>query len=235
MKTLIIVSHPELANSGTQSFLRAATRYLDAVTWHGLDADYPDFAINVQKEQQLLSTADRIIFQFPLYWYSSPALLKKWQDDVLTRNFTYRDQDGMLAGKQLGIVMTLGNPLKNYVAGGFEGVSISELVKPYQAIAKQAGMDFLPPFTVDQFSYMTAAQKARLLSDYQNYIANPTPFSFNGKQKWLIQRLRAKAARIDDQQQRTLLNLTIDQIENNGDELDALKDQIAMIKRGDDE
>ncbi|MHA8110232.1 NAD(P)H-dependent oxidoreductase [Lactobacillaceae bacterium Melli_B4] len=234
MKTLIVIAHPEIKDSSTQAFLkRAATRNLSNVKWHCLDLEYPDFQIDVDTEQRELMQADRIIFQFPLYWYSSPALLKKWEDDVLTRNFTYQDQDGVLAGKQLGIVVTLGTALKNYTAGGSEGFTISELTKPFQAVAKQAGMEFLPPFVVDQFSYMTPEQKARLLTDYQNYINNPHPLSFDGQQAWLVQRLRDKAQRIEDDQQRTLLELTIDQIENNQTELSSLKDQIEMIKRGD--
>ncbi|MHA8137537.1 NAD(P)H-dependent oxidoreductase [Lactobacillaceae bacterium Scapto_B20] len=234
MKTLIIISHPEIKDSGTQAFLKgAATRQLVDVDWHVLDLNYPNFQIDVDAEQRRLMQADRIIFQFPLYWYSSPALLKKWEDDVLTRNFTYQNQDGMLSGKQLGIVVTLGTALKNYTAGGSEGFTISELTKPFQSLAKQAGMEFLPPFIVDQFSYMTPEQKARLLTDYQNYINNPEPLSFNGQQKWLVQRLKQKVARIEDPQQKTLLELTIDQIESNQSELSSLKDQIEMIKRGD--
>ncbi|MBW1605193.1 NAD(P)H-dependent oxidoreductase [Lactobacillus sp. Sy-1] len=235
MKTLIIISHPELKDSGTQSFLRAATKPLPNVEWHPLDLVYPNYQIDVAAEQHRLKQVERIIFQFPLYWYSSPALLKKWEDDVLTRNFTYHDQDGMLAGKQLGIVTTLGTAAKNYVAGGSEHFTISELMKPFQALAEQAGMRFLPPFVVDQFNYMTPEQKARLLFDYQNYVDNPQPDSFTGQQEWLIQRLRARAAATIDEQQQLLLNLTIDQIENNQSELASLKEQIAMIKRGDDE
>ncbi|UQS87462.1 NAD(P)H-dependent oxidoreductase [Nicoliella spurrieriana] len=235
MKTLIIISHPEIKDSGTQAFLKGALRNLNGVTWHGLDTKYPDYQIDVAAEQKQLVAADRIIFQFPLYWYSSPALLKQWEDDVLTRNFTQVNQDGRLAGKQLGIVVTLGTAAKNYTVGGSEGVSISELMKPFQAVAKQAGMDFLPPFVVDRFKYQTAQQKAHLLFDYQNYVNNPHPATFKGQQDWVIERLRDKASREGDATRQTLLNLTIDQIEQNEAELASLKDQIEMIKRGDDE
>ncbi|MGT2357467.1 NAD(P)H-dependent oxidoreductase [Staphylococcus aureus] len=43
---------------------------------HDLYREYPDFIINVKREQELVENHDNIIFQFPLYWYSSPSLLK---------------------------------------------------------------------------------------------------------------------------------------------------------------
>ncbi len=45
-----------------------------------IEREYPDFIINVKREQELVENHDNIIFQFPLYWYSSPSLLKKWID-----------------------------------------------------------------------------------------------------------------------------------------------------------
>ena len=50
---------------------------------------YPDFKIDVAEEQKHLAAADRIILQFPFYWYSTPALLKQWQDDVLTYGWAF--------------------------------------------------------------------------------------------------------------------------------------------------
>ncbi len=50
---------------------------------------HADFAIDVKNEQSMLKAHHRIVIQFPLYWYSVPPLLKKWQDDVLTPGFSY--------------------------------------------------------------------------------------------------------------------------------------------------
>ena len=52
-------------------------------------AAYPDFKINVEHEQELIETHDRIVLQFPFYWYSSPALLKQWEDDVIKAGWAY--------------------------------------------------------------------------------------------------------------------------------------------------
>ncbi|RTL87458.1 flavodoxin family protein [Ancylobacter aquaticus] len=70
-------------------------------TSRDLYAEYPDFTIDVEREQQLLLEHDRIVLQFPMYWYSMPPLLKKWLDDVLTYNFAYGSKGDKLKGKDL--------------------------------------------------------------------------------------------------------------------------------------
>lgn len=77
MKTLIIVSHPQLAASPTQQFLKASAAGVKGATWHYLDAIK---TLDVPAEQALIQAADRLIFEFPLYWYQAPASLHEcWQ------------------------------------------------------------------------------------------------------------------------------------------------------------
>jgi Putative NADPH-quinone reductase (modulator of drug activity B) len=68
LKTLVIVSHPEINNSQTQQFLLQGAKLQD-VTWHHVE-EISD--LDVAQEQALLRENDRIIFQFPLYWYAAP-------------------------------------------------------------------------------------------------------------------------------------------------------------------
>ncbi|MCQ4504376.1 NAD(P)H-dependent oxidoreductase, partial [Vibrio parahaemolyticus] len=72
---------------------------------------YPDWTIDRDIELELLKTHDRIIFQFPLYWYSAPAHLKLWEDTVLEH------ADEFLRCTELGIVETTGVSAKDYQAG----------------------------------------------------------------------------------------------------------------------
>lgn len=60
---------------------------LSNVTVHDLYAHYPDFFIDIPREQALLREHEVIVFQHPLYTYSCPALLKEWLDRVLSRGF----------------------------------------------------------------------------------------------------------------------------------------------------
>ncbi|QBP17751.1 NAD(P)H-dependent oxidoreductase [Acetilactobacillus jinshanensis] len=233
MKTLVIISHPTIKDSYTQSFLHDAQADFNDVTWHPLDILYPDFKINIKHEQQLLMHYDRIIFQFPLFWYSAPALLKKWEDDVLVRKFANAAHGGYLRHKQLGMVITLGVPAKNYQPGAGEHFSLSELLTPYQALAKKAGMQYLSPFIISQFFYKTPPQEAKTLVDYQNYLTNPKPFGLKNKIKWSLDQLKQYAPK--DKVKKIVFDSVIKQIQKNQNQLDDLKSQINMIKRKDDQ
>ncbi|GLB46502.1 NAD(P)H dehydrogenase [Philodulcilactobacillus myokoensis] len=230
MKTLVIISHPDIKTSTTQAFLRDAQKNLKQVTWHPLDVLYSNYQIQIEKEQQLLTQFDRIIFQFPMYWYSSPALLKKWEDDVLTRNFVYLSEQASLKGKELGIVTSLGMPLREYQRGGVENFSISEMLIPYQALAKRAGMKFLKPFVISQFAYMTNQKRAKCLIDYQNYITNPKYDHFANYEKWMIQQLNEFKQTLPDDKQ-LIFQTVIDQIQNNADQLAELNWEVNMMKK----
>ncbi len=106
--------------------------------------EYPDFEIDVDREQQLLLQHDRIIFQFPLYWYSVPPLLKKWLDDVLTYNFAYGSRGDKLKGKDLQLLVSVGGKQKFY--SGFDIFSsIPDLLKPFQLTANLVQMNYLVP------------------------------------------------------------------------------------------
>ncbi|WP_373811713.1 NAD(P)H-dependent oxidoreductase, partial [Porphyromonas loveana] len=68
-KTLVIVVHPDLDHSVIN---KAWTKAVEgAATIHNLYGQYPDGRIDVAHEQALLEAHDRIIFQFPLYWYAA--------------------------------------------------------------------------------------------------------------------------------------------------------------------
>lgn len=146
MKTLIIVAHPDLASSRLNSALLASLPESDTLNIHSLYDEYPSWEIDVTREQALLLEHERIVLQFPMYWYSTPPLLKKWQDDVLTFGWAYGPGGTQLAGKQLlPSTTTGGNPVV-YRAGGRNHYTIDELLRPLQATANKCGMQYLPPF-----------------------------------------------------------------------------------------
>ena len=89
MKTLVLVFHPHLEKSQVNRKLMDAANETGDVTVVDEYAAYPDFKINVEHEQELIETHDRIVLQFPFYWYSSPALLKQWEDDVIKAGWAY--------------------------------------------------------------------------------------------------------------------------------------------------
>ena len=89
MKTLVLVFHPHLEKSQVNRKLMDIANETGDVTVIDEYAEYPDFHINVEREQKLIESHDRIVLQFPFYWYSSPALLKQWEDAVLQAGWAY--------------------------------------------------------------------------------------------------------------------------------------------------
>lgn len=83
MKTLIILAHPNIANSLVNRHWRdAVLAHPDKFELHDLYALYADFKIDVEKEQKLLESHDKIVLQFPFRFSNCTPLLKQWFEDV---------------------------------------------------------------------------------------------------------------------------------------------------------
>ncbi len=80
----------------------------------------------------MLLQYDRVVFQFPFYWYSSPPLLKKWFDDVLTYGWAFGPGGDHLKGKEFIVATTTGGKESEYHSGGYNWFTISELLRPIQ-------------------------------------------------------------------------------------------------------
>ncbi|WP_214826091.1 NAD(P)H-dependent oxidoreductase [Exiguobacterium algae] len=146
MSTLVILAHPNLETSRVNKTWKEVLEQLDDVTVHDLYAVYPDFNIDVEREQQLLLSHDRIVFQFPFYWYSSPAILKEWQDVVLSYGWAYGQSGTQLHGKEFLLAVSTGGPAEAYQPDGYNRFTMEELLSPFHAMANLTGMTYLPPY-----------------------------------------------------------------------------------------
>ena len=88
-KILILFAHPALEKSRVHKVLLNYISDLDGITLNDLYENYPEFDIDIEKEQQLLVQHDIIVWQHPMCWYSAPALIKQWQDLVLEHGWAY--------------------------------------------------------------------------------------------------------------------------------------------------
>ncbi|MDX1807841.1 MAG: NAD(P)H-dependent oxidoreductase [Paenisporosarcina sp.] len=158
MKTLVIVAHPDLTNSTINKTLMNRLQQEENVTIHDLYATYPDGRIDQAREQQLLLAHDRIVFQFPFYWYSSPSLLKEWQDVVLSYGWAYGPEGKNLNGKDFILAISTGGPEASYQAGSYNHYTMSELTRPFQATANLTGMRFLPTFKIQGARFLNNEQ-----------------------------------------------------------------------------
>ena len=102
MASLIVYyAHPGHKHSHVNRQMARVAREVDGITCADLYHDYPRFDINVDIEQQRLLDHDVILFQFPVFWYSSPSIVKEWEDLVLEHGFAYGAGGDKLSGKHM--------------------------------------------------------------------------------------------------------------------------------------
>ena len=147
-RVLILFAHPALQKSRVNRRLIAAVQNLENVTINDLYEEYPDFSIDVRREQALLESHDIIIFQHPFYWYSCPALLKEWQDLVLEYGFAYGAHGTKLKGKWVLTAITTGGSISAYRRDGYNYYTLRELLAPFEQTVRLCGMIYLPPFVI---------------------------------------------------------------------------------------
>ncbi len=147
-RLLILFAHPAYDASRVHKAMATAARRVPGVTFHDLYEAYPDFDIDVGHEQALLADHDRIVLQFPIYWYSTPPMVKQWEDLVLTHGWAYGQQGTALRGKQLLCAVSAGARQEAYTPDGFNAVSIRQFLLPLEATARLCGMIYHEPFVI---------------------------------------------------------------------------------------
>ncbi|WP_026923952.1 NAD(P)H-dependent oxidoreductase [Glycomyces arizonensis] len=143
---------------------------------------------DITAEQEKVLAADALILQFPLWWFTMPAIMKGWFDRVFTNGFGYGDNrtwkrygDGRLTGKRAMIVTTTGAAESHLSDRGVNG-DIEHLLFPINhGILFYTGMDVLPPVAVtgagrlDREGY---ARTAAHLRERLRTLATTEPIAF---------------------------------------------------------
>lgn len=190
MKTMVVISHPTIQTSSSQQFFLATLKGEETVTVRHLDEVWseakPHFTRATEEKALLESEAKRLILQFPMYWYQAPAVMKEWIDTVMSKSARFAKQI-----KELGIVVTLGVKEEAFRAGGKEQFTISELMRPFQALANAMGWKYLPIFEVHQFDYKTEVTKQALLVEYLQYMTKDHHGTLKNTEDWFIERSQA--------------------------------------------
>jgi glutathione-regulated potassium-efflux system ancillary protein KefG len=147
-KILILFAHPAISRSTMNRAMQEEIFDLDGVTVHDLYRCYPDFYIDIDYEQRLCEEHDVIIFQPPLYWYSTPSIIKEWLDLVLQHGWAYGSEGRALEGKYYCHALTAGGDDTTYRSQGANLFTLGELLAPYRATANLCRLRWLPPFAV---------------------------------------------------------------------------------------
>lgn len=148
MKTLVIVTHPDIEKSIiNKRWIEELAKYPEKYTVHQLYEAYPDGKINVAREQELMESHDNIVFQFPFYWFSSPPLLKQWLDEVILYGWAYGSNSGYkLAGKKMSLAVTAGIDEEAYRPSGVYKYTMKELFRPYELTFEYIKAKYEEPF-----------------------------------------------------------------------------------------
>ena len=142
--TLVVISHPTLEKS------KIHTAIISVAQDRGFDIHHidqhcdPNGGFDVRSEQELLEKYDTIILQFPLYWYTVPAILKQYLDEVLTSDWAY-DLRHALQGKTFAIVVTTAGGEVDYSHTGDVKFTLDELMAPLKATASFTRMTWGEP------------------------------------------------------------------------------------------
>jgi glutathione-regulated potassium-efflux system ancillary protein KefG len=147
-RVLVLLAHPALEKSRVHRRLLAEAPDQPDLTVHDLYEAYPRLDVDVEREQALLLAHDTVVFQFPFYWYSTPPILKQWQDLVLEHGWAYGSEGTALAGKSLVCAVSTGGSSAAYCSQGYNRFTVRQLMAPLEQTARLCRMRFVPPFVV---------------------------------------------------------------------------------------
>lgn len=148
---------------------------------------------DIKAEIEKLLWADVLILQFPLWWFTMPAILKGWVDRVYAYGFAYgvgehsdqrwgdRYGEGTLAGKRAMLIVTAGGWEEHYTARGVNG-PIDDLLFPINhGILYYPGYDVLPPFVayrIDRLGDTGFETIAERLRDRMRTLSSTAPIPY---------------------------------------------------------
>ncbi len=132
------------------------------------------FSADIQVEIDKLFWCDVLIFQFPLWWFGLPGILKGWVDKVFAAGKIYGGgrwyDDGVLKGKKAMLSLTTGGRLTMFTEIGING-DINTILYPINhGIFRFVGFDVLPPFVVFGTNQINDERRKEYLEDYKERI-----------------------------------------------------------------
>ena len=130
------------------------------------------FAPDVEAELRKLEACDLMIWQFPLWWFGVPGILKGWVDRVFAMGRTYGGErfyeNGVFKGKRALLSLTTGGPGAAYEKGGWNG-DIHAILRPIQrGMLRFVGFEVLAPHIVYSPVRISAEERTAALDAWAN-------------------------------------------------------------------
>ncbi|QLK86193.1 NAD(P)H-dependent oxidoreductase [Staphylococcus sp. 17KM0847] len=171
MSTLVILTHPNMTRSQVNRKWRDALLD-DGIDVHELYHTYPDGVIDVKAEQSLLERYDTIIFQYPMYWYSSPSLLKQYLDEVFLYGWAYGSTGNALKGKQFGLAVSIGGEADHYNSETHTRYTPETLLTPMLATFDFIGAKYIGLHKLHGAANIDSEQLKTNTAEYLSFIHN---------------------------------------------------------------
>jgi glutathione-regulated potassium-efflux system ancillary protein KefG len=146
-RILIVFAHPAPERAPVHpAMLKIAQEHVCEV--RDLYELYPDFVIDVEAEQAAIGGKDLIVLQYPMHWFTPPAMMVEWLDAVFLRGFAYGADGGRLKDLTLLCAMTTGARARDFEDGGINRYSMAEFLRPLEQMSRRCGMRWAEPFIV---------------------------------------------------------------------------------------
>jgi len=154
----MILAHPNIEESiGNKIISNIIAQQKNTEVRH-LDQLYPDFKIDIKTEQEALLSAETIVFQYPLFWYSTPAILKEWIDQVFQYGFAFGANSYNLEGKKIILSFTIGSPTTDYPQD-----IIDKITFHLKGLSQYCKMDFLGVLFCNDINNYTDGAKEKAI------------------------------------------------------------------------
>ncbi len=145
-KILVIAGHPDYKSSvANKAILNEFHQLVPSADIVYLDAEYPDFNIDVAREQKRLVEADTVVFEFPFWWYSAPSLMRRYFELVLSHGFAYGSTGTALHGKKVVFSFTAGAPETAYSPEGYQHFMMQQFIPQFRALSNLCGLEWQEP------------------------------------------------------------------------------------------
>ena len=130
----------------------------------------PDIAAEIDK----VKWADLIIFNFPIYWYGMPAIMKGWVDRVFVSGFCYGGRriydKGGLKGKSAMLAISLGGQAHMFGPAAIHG-ELEVMLQPIlRGMLGYVGLTVLPPYVAWHVPYVSPEARAEILQGYRRHL-----------------------------------------------------------------
>jgi NAD(P)H dehydrogenase (quinone) len=133
------------------------------------------FAADIEAELRKLEACDLMVWQFPLWWFGLPAVLKGWVDRVFVMGRVYGGgrvyERGVFAGKRAMLSLTTGGPADAFRRDGFNG-DIDGILRPiHRGMLEFVGFDVMAPHVVYGPARMNDAQRRAELERFERRLS----------------------------------------------------------------